>query len=112
MRSFTVALVAGAGVLLASSAFAGPMTNGIHGVNSGAGPEQVRMVCDQYGRCFERRGSRRTHMHSDSYAYEPRPRYQQQRRYHRHDGHNGYHSGPGIGIQVPGVSIGVGGGRW
>jgi hypothetical protein len=109
MRSFTVALVAGAGVLLASSAFAGPMTNGIHGVNSGAGPEQVRMVCDQYGRCFERRGSRRTHMHSESYAYEARPRYQQQRRYY---GYNGYNSGPGIGIQVPGVSIGVGGGRW
>ena len=59
MRSFTVALVAGAGVLLASSAFAGPMTNGIFGSNSGAGIEQVRVVCDENGRCFERRGARR-----------------------------------------------------
>jgi hypothetical protein len=109
MRSFTVALVAGAGVLLASSAFAGPMTNGTFGVTSGAWTEQVRVVCDEYGRCFERRGPRRAVIERDSYAYEPRPRYHQQRRYH--DGH--YNSGPGIGIQVPGVSIGVGGGgRW
>jgi hypothetical protein len=105
MRSFTVALVAGAGVLLASSAFAGPMTNGIYGVTSGAGTEQVRMVCDENGRCFERRGSRRV-IERDSYAYQRQPRYQQ-RRYN-----GGYNNGPGIGIQVPGVSIGVGGGRW
>ena len=105
MRSFTVALVAGAGVLLASSAFAGPMTNGTLGVNSGASIEHVRMVCDEYGRCFNSRGSRRS-MHRDAYAYESRPRYYQQQRQHR------YNDGPGIGIQVPGVSIGVGGGRW
>jgi hypothetical protein len=103
MRSFTVALVAGAGVLLTSSAFAGPMTNGIFGSKSGAVIEQVRVVCDEYGRCFERRGARRAVIDRDSYNYEPRPRYQEQRR---------YNDGPGIGIQVPGVSIGVGGNRW
>jgi hypothetical protein len=103
MRSFTVALAAAAGVLLTSSAFAGPLTNGIGGSNSGARAEQVRIVCDEYGRCFERRGSRRAVIDRDSYNYEPRPRYQEQRR---------YHDGPGVGIQVPGVSIGVGGGRW
>ena len=103
MRSFTVALVAGAGVLLASSAFAGPMTNGIFGSNSGAGIEQVRVVCDENGRCFERRGARRAYIDRESYNYEPRPRYHERRR---------YNDGPGIGVQVPGVSIGVGGGRW
>jgi hypothetical protein len=103
MRSFTVALVAGAGVLLTSSAFAGPMTNGIFGSNSGAGTEQVRVVCDENGRCFERRGARRAVIDRDSYNYEPRPRYHERRRYNH---------GPGVGIQVPGVSIGVGGGRW
>lgn len=104
MRSFTVALVAGAGVLLASSAFAGPMTNGISGVDSGVSTVQVRMVCDEYGRCFERRGARRAYIARKSYNYEQRPRYRDQRR---------YHGAPGIGIQVPGVSIGVGGGgRW
>lgn len=103
MRSFTVALVAG-GVLLTSSAFAGPTTKGIFGSNSGAGIEQVRVVCDEYGRCFERRGARRAVIDRDSYNYEPRPRYHKQRR---------YNNSPGIGIQVPGVSIGVGGGgRW
>ena len=107
MRSFTVALVAGAGVLLASSAFAGPMMNGIVGTH-GASTEQVRMVCDQYGRCFERRGARRAYIERDSYNYEPRPQYREQRHYqHRH-----YNDAPGVGIQVPGVSIGVGGGRW
>jgi hypothetical protein len=106
MRSFTVALVAGAGVLLTSSAFAGPMTNGIFGSNSGAGTEQVRVVCDENGRCFERRGARRAVIDRESYNsynYEPRPRYHERRR---------YNDGPGVGIQVPGVSIGVGGGRW
>ena len=104
MRSFTVALVASAGVLLVSSAFAGPMTNGISGGYGGTSTEQVRVVCNEYGRCFETRGSRRANMPRDSYAYEPRPRnYQHERR---------YNDGPGIGIQVPGVSIGVGGGRW
>ena len=104
MRSFTVALVAGAGVLLASSAFAGPMTNGTFGLSGDASTVQVRMVCDEYGRCFERRGARRAYIERDSYGYAPRARYREHRR---------YNEGPGIGIQVPGVSIGVGGGgRW
>ena len=109
MRSFTVALVAGAGVLLASSAFAGPMTNGTFGLNDSASTLQVRMVCDEYGRCFEqRRGARRAYIERDSYGYVPRARYRE----HRHHNH-GYNNAPGIGIQVPGVSIGVGGGgRW
>ena len=109
MRSFTVALVAGAGVLLASSAFAGPMTNGISGTNNGASTMQVRMVCDEYGRCFEQRRARRAYIARDSYNYEPRPQYREQRYY----GQRHYNDAPGIGIQVPGVSIGVGGGgRW
>lgn len=109
MRSFTVALVAGAGVLLASSAFAGPMTNSTFGLNDGASTVQVRMVCDEYGRCFERRGARRAYIERDSYGYAPRERYREHR---RHD-HGHYNNAPGIGIQVPGVSIGVGGGgRW
>jgi hypothetical protein len=109
MRSFTVTLVAGAGVLLASSAFAGPMTNGIFGVSGGASTEQVRMVCDENGRCFERRGARRAYIARDSYNYEPRPRYREQGYYDQRR----YNDAPGIGIQVPGVSIGVGGGgRW
>lgn len=103
MRSFTVALVAGAGVLLASSAFAGPMTNGINGMHDDAAIQQVRIVCNDSGRCFRARGSRRAIV--DSYNYAPRDRYQQHR-YHR------YNRAPGIGIQVPGVSIGVGGNRW
>ena len=103
MRSFTVALVAGAGVLLASSAFAGPMTNGISGVDNGASTRQVRMVCDEYGRCFEQRRARRAYIARDSYNYEPRRRYREQRR---------YNDAPGIGIQVPGIGIGIGGGRW
>jgi len=103
MKSFAVAAAAGAGVLLAGSAFAGPLTNGIVGSNGFAQAEQVRVVCDEYGRCFERRGARRVVIDRDSYNYEPRPRYQERRR---------YNDGPGIGVQVPGVSIGVGGGRW
>ena len=72
--------------------------------------EQVRLVCDDAGRCYRARGSRRVVIqqgYGDSYNYAPRGRYIERR---------GYYDEPrsGLGFGTPGVSIGmgVGNGRW
>ena len=106
MRHFTIALLAGAGALLAGGAIAAPMTNGISGVKTGSNVEHVRMVCDEHGRCYRTRGARRAVVQDDSYAYAPRRQY-------RERGY--YNEGPSVGVYgTPGVgvSIGVGHGRW
>lgn len=105
MRHFTVALLASAGALLASSAIAAPVMNGSSGAKAGSDIEQVRMVCDENGRCYRSRGARRVIVQDDSYAYAPRRRYRE-RSY--------YNESPGVGVYAPGigVGIGVGGGRW
>ena len=73
------------------------------------------MVCDQYGRCWRDRGSRRVII-QDSYNYAPRERYIEQRGYYDGAYDGGYYSnGPSVGIGVGpgGVGIGFGAGpRW
>ena len=115
MNKLTVSLLVGAAALIASAAQAAPLTNGTPSIDNGM--ENVRMVCNENGRCWRERGSRTViiERNRDSYNYAPR-------RGHRHHDHyqghgHGYghgHGGPGVGIQVPGVSIAVGGGghRW
>lgn len=65
--------------------------------------ENVRMVCNEYGRCW-REPSRKTVIIEDSYN-APRERYIERR--YRDDR-------PAVGIRAPGVNIGVGVGndRW
>jgi hypothetical protein len=105
MNKLAVSLLAGAAALVATSAQAAPLSP-IAPVTDG-GIENVRMVCDSYGRCWRERGPRRVIVERDSYNYyEPSYGY---RRHHRH------HSGPGVHFNAPGVSIGIGGGghhRW
>ena len=93
-----IALVAGTAGLFVSSADAAPLNPMTTRVDNGV--ENVRMVCDEYGRCWRERGARRMMIQRESYGYD-------RRRRHHHD-----HGGPALGIQAPGVSIGVGGGRW
>jgi hypothetical protein len=108
MNKLSISLLVGAAALFASAAQAAPLTNGTPSIANGA--ENVRMVCNENGRCWrERRGDRTViiERNRDSYNYAPRERYIE-RRHHHHD------HGPGVGIQAPGVSIGIGGGghRW
>jgi hypothetical protein len=113
MNKLSVSLLVGAAALFASAAQAAPLTNGMPSIASGV--ENVRMVCNENGRCWrERRGSRTVIIERDrdSYNYVPR----RERHYHGH-GHGhvyGHGHGPGVGIHAPGVSIGIGGGghRW
>lgn len=101
MKHFTVALLAGAGALLASSAIAAPVSNSISGARAGSDIEQVRMVCDESGRCYRSRGARRVIVQEDSYAYAPR-------RY-RERGY--YDERPAVGVYAPGIGVGIGVGR-
>ncbi|MBR1210117.1 hypothetical protein [Bradyrhizobium sp. JYMT SZCCT0180] len=104
MKTLTLALAAGAAALFATAASAAPLSIGQ--VASDSNIQNVRMVCDEDGRCWRERGERRVILREsrDSYGYAPRERYIERRGYEER--------GPGIGIHAPGVSIGVGGGRY
>ena len=108
MRKIAIGLLAGAGALLAGTANASDIYTSTEYTNSDL-IQQVRMVCDDNGRCYRTRGSSRVVVR-DSYAYAPRERYIEHRRYRDWD------DGPraGVGIRAPDVSVGVGiaGQRW
>ena len=101
MKKFAISLAAGAGALFATAAFAAPLSNGMTSLPDG-NIEQVRMVCNENGRCWRERGQRRVIIR-DSYGYAPQERYIERR---------GYDDRGGIGIRAPGVSVGIGTNRW
>ena len=109
MRTLAIALLAGAGALSAGSASASDIYTSSEYTNPDL-VQQVRMVCDDNGRCYRTRGGSRVIV-GDSYNYyQPRERYYERRTYRDWD------DGPraGVGIRTPGVSVGVGVGsdRW
>lgn len=109
MKKLVFALTLGAGALFGTAASSAPLSNGVVALPDN-GIENVRMVCNEYGRCWRERGARRVIV-EDSYGYAPRERYIERRGYH--DG--GYYGGPSVGIGVGpgGVGVGVGvGPRW
>jgi hypothetical protein len=114
MKSLVVSLAIGAGALLSSGANAAPLSSG-PSVLPDNGIENVRLVCDDYGRCYRTRGGRRVVIQQgyDSYDYAPRERYIERRGYYDDGGY--YDNGPSVGIGVGpgGVGFGVGvGPRW
>jgi hypothetical protein len=108
VRKFLIPIAAGAAALLSTQAQASDMLSSTTQFYADEAPvvENVRMVCDEYGRCL-REPRRKTVIIEDSYNYAPRERYIERR--YRDD-----RSAPGVGIRAPGVSIGVGFGndRW
>ncbi len=95
MRKLTLTLLAGAGALIASSAYA---ADEIQIGDSSPLLHQARLVCNDAGQCWNTRGDRRVII-GDSY-YAPRRYYDD---YDRH-----YYRGPGVGVHGPGFSFGVG----
>jgi hypothetical protein len=69
MKKFAISLAAGASALFATAAFAAPLSNGMTTLPDG-NVEQVRMVCNETGRCWRERGQRRVIIR-DSYGYAP-----------------------------------------
>ena len=106
MKNLAILLAAGASALLATAASAAPLLTGP--VASDSNIVNVRMVCDENGRCWRERGERRVIIR-DSYNYAPRERYIERRGY---EGRGYDERGPGFGIRTPGVSIGIGGDRY
>jgi hypothetical protein len=110
MKKLIVSLAIGAGALLTSGANAAPLSNGL-AMMPDSGIENVRLVCDEFGRCYRTAGGRRVVVeqeYGDSYNYyAPRERSIERRGY--------YSDGPSVGIGVGpgGVGVGVGvGPRW
>ena len=105
MKTLAIALAVCASALLATAASAAPLS-----VDLSAQPDRniqdVRMVCNENGRCWRERSERRVIIREprDSYGYAER----------RHIERRGYRDGrrEGIGIEVPGVSVGIGSGRY
>lgn len=111
MKNLAISLAIGAGALLSSGANAAPLAVSPSMLPDN-GVENVRLVCDDYGRCYRTRGGRRVVIqqgYDDSYNYVPRDRYIERRGYY--DG--GYGPSVGIGVGPGGVGVGVGvGPRW
>ena len=100
MNKYAISLAVGASALLVTAASAAPLSNRMT-VLPDSNVEQVRMVCNEDGRCWRERGERRVIIRDsrDSYGYAPRERYIERRGYEERGG--------GIGIRAPGVSIGI-----
>jgi hypothetical protein len=102
MNRIAIYIALGATALVATAATAAPLA-----VNPSVAPagdvQNVRMVCDEYGRCWRQRGERRVILR-ESYGYAaPRELYIERR---------GYEDRGGVGFRAPGVSIGIGTDRY
>ena len=91
MRKLTLTLLAGAGALIASNAYAADATQ--IGQSSPL-LHQARLVCNDVGQCWHTRG------------YYAGPRYY--RDYDRGYYDRGYYERPGVGVYGPGFSFGIG----
>jgi hypothetical protein len=103
MRKISIALLAGAGVLFANGVMAADMFTNDHAAYLGINQpnvEQVRLVCDEYGRCVRSRRAFIEQRYGDSYDYAPREPYIERRGYYEQPR-------PGVVLSAPGVSIGT-----
>jgi hypothetical protein len=97
----TILLAAAAVASLATAASAAPLNVGGLATAEAANVEQVRLVCDEYGRCFRTRGPRYVQRYYDDDAYVARRSYG----YYRGPGY--YDRGYGYGEPSVGFSFGT-----
>jgi hypothetical protein len=97
MKKFILTIIAGL-ALLTSAAGAAPLNPGAIGSSELSNVEQVRLVCNEYGRCWQTRGPRYVERYVDDDSYVVR------RGYYDRPGY-GYYGGPSIGFSF-------GTGRW
>ena len=112
MKNVISCVAIGVGALLSSGANAAPLQVS-PSVLPDNGVENVRLVCDEYGRCYNTRRGRRVVVqeYGGSYGYAPRAGYVERRGYY--DGYYGGGPSVGIGVGPGGVGFGVGvGPRW
>ncbi|MEA2912230.1 MAG: hypothetical protein QOJ15_4311 [Bradyrhizobium sp.] len=104
MKTLAISLAVGASALFMTAASAAPLSADVSVVPE-SNIQNVRMVCNENGRCWRQRDERRVIIRErdDSYAYAPRERYIERR---------DYGDDRGVGFRAPGVSIGIGGDRY
>ena len=109
MNKLAISLAVGASALFVTAASAAPLSAGIS-VAPESNLQNVRMVCNENGRCWRERGERRVIVREpgDAYGYAPRERYIERRGYEG----RGYEERGGIGFRAPGVSVGIGTDRY
>jgi hypothetical protein len=103
MNKLTTAFAVAAGALFTTAAGAAPLTAS-QSVAPDSNIQNVRMVCNEDGRCWHQRDRRV--IIRDSYDYAPRERYIERRDY------RDYEDRGGIGFRAPGVSVGIGTDRY
>lgn len=106
MNGLAITLAVGASALFVTGASAAPLSTSAS-VAPASNIQNVRMVCNEDGRCRRERSEGRVIVREpgDAYGYQPRERYNERRGYDED-------RGPGVGIRVPGVSVGIGTGRY
>jgi hypothetical protein len=100
MKSLVISLAVGASALFVTAASAAPLSADLS-VRPDGNIQNVRLVCNENGRCWRERSERRVIIREprESYGYD---------RGHRGYGYHDDERRGGIGIEVPGVSVGVG----
>jgi hypothetical protein len=101
MNKLVITLAVGASALFATAATAAPLANGVTALPSDI--VNVRMVCNENGRCWRERGEREVIVR-ESYGSAPRERYIERRSYDEDRG--------GVRFRAPGVSVGIGTDRY
>src|SRR5260370_4057682 len=86
----TILSIIGATALLASAASAAPLNPAAVGTPEASKIDQVRLVCNEYGRCWRTRGPRYYRSYDDDDGYYVRRSY-------GYYGGPGYYSGPAYG---------------
>jgi hypothetical protein len=106
MNNLAISVAVSASALFMTAASAAPLSADVS-VPQGSNIQNVRMVCNENGRCWRERGERSVIIreHGDSYGYAPRERYIERRGYDEE-------RGGGIGFRAPGVSVGIGTDRY
>ena len=114
MKTFLIAVAVGTTALVTSQARAADALRTTTEFYADEAPvvENVRMVCNEFGRCWNE-PRRRTVIIDDSYN-APRERYIERRYYYNDRRYYDDRPAAGVGIHAPGVSVGVGvgGDRW
>ena len=94
MRYALLATLATAGTIVTGAASAMPLSNLPASVQSDDAIQQVRLVCDEWGRCWRTAPRRSYRYYGPSYSYGPGYGYH---RPYRSYGHYGY-GAPGVGF--------------
>jgi hypothetical protein len=100
-----ISLAVGASALFMTGVSAAPVSAD-RSVVPESNIQDVRMVCNENGRCWREHSERRVIVTEprESYGYDRRDRYIDRRGYDEDRG--------GVGIRVPGVSVGIGTDRY